>query len=225
MFDRIAWRYDFLNHFLSLGIDRGWRRKTRKLAAQYRPYDILDLATGTGDLAIQLCKIGQVNITGIDISVKMLEIAEKKIIKKDLGRKISLLHADAEKIPFPDCSFDIVTIAFGIRNVDNIGNAIAESFRVLRENGKFMVLEFSKPTVFPVKQLYFFYFRVILPFFGRLFSKDKNAYKYLPESVLNFPDGQNFIEFLLLAGFTHPTQKRFTGGVATLYIADKQVKI
>ncbi|MBU0765644.1 MAG: ubiquinone/menaquinone biosynthesis methyltransferase, partial [Bacteroidetes bacterium] len=187
--------------------------------------DILDLATGTGDLAIQLCRIGQVNVTGIDISGKMLDVAGKKIKKKGLGGKISLLQADAEKIPFPDCSYDIVSIAFGIRNVENINNAIAESFRVLRRNGKFMVLEFSKPTGFPVKQLYFFYFRIILPFFGRLFTKDKNAYRYLPESVLNFPDGQDFIDILLPAGFVHPMQKRLTGGVATLYIVEKQAEI
>jgi len=221
MFDNIAKRYDFLNHFLSQGVDKYWRRKIRKIVLKSSPKTILDVATGTADLAIELSKIEGTKIVGIDISNKMLEKGRIKIKKKALENIISLEEGDAEKIRFNDNSFDIVTVAFGVRNFENILLGIQEMYRVLDENGKIVILEFSKPKSFPIKQVFNIYFKNILPFFGRLFSKDKSAYKYLFDSVLEFPDNENFLSLLSQAGFQKTEQIRMSFGISTAYIGEK----
>ena len=188
MFDSIAWKYDFLNHFLSLNIDRLWRRRAIKIISQsYKSPNILDVATGTGDLAIAAMKLNPAKITGIDISRKMLEIGKEKIKKRGFSGTIDLIQGDSEKIPFINNTFDVAMVAFGVRNFSDPVKGLSEMNRVIRNGGMIMVLEFSKPTGFPIKPLYNFYFRNILPFFGRLFSKDKEAYSYLPDSVMKFP--------------------------------------
>jgi demethylmenaquinone methyltransferase/2-methoxy-6-polyprenyl-1,4-benzoquinol methylase len=223
MFDSIAWRYDFLNHFLSFGIDHLWRRRAVKIISRSfkKPY-ILDVATGTGDLAIAAMKIGPVKIEGIDISAGMLEIGKMKIEKRGFKEKINLQKADSEKIPFGDNTFDVSMVAFGVRNFANPLRGLTEMNRVIRENGMILVLEFSKPTSFPFRHIYNFYFRRILPLFGRLFSKDKSAYTYLPDSVSKFPDNENFLAMLTSAGFQNPTQVKLSGGIASIYTAFKK---
>lgn len=222
MFDSIAWRYDFLNHFLSLNIDRLWRRRAIKIIAKSykRPY-ILDVATGTGDLAIAAMKIKPAKISGIDISRNMLEIGIEKIKQKGYSEKIDLLYGDSENIPFGNNLFDVAMVAFGVRNFADPLKGLGEMHRVIREGGMIVVLEFSKPSGFPFKPLYNFYFRNILPFFGRLFSKDKGAYKYLPDSVMRFPDNEEFLRLLDRAGFSDTKQIKLTGGVASIYTGIK----
>jgi demethylmenaquinone methyltransferase/2-methoxy-6-polyprenyl-1,4-benzoquinol methylase len=217
MFNSIAGRYDFLNHFLSLGIDYRWRKKAIKLVSTHHPKTILDVATGTGDLAIAAAKLHPVKITGIDIAEDMLAIGRKKIAKKNLGHLISLETGDSENLQFKDESFDCVMVAFGVRNFENLGQGLAEMCRVTRKGGVVSILEFSKPEKFPVKQLYNFYFRFILPFIGRIISGNKSAYTYLPESVVNFPVGEQFLQMLENAGFIQTTCKPLTFGIATLY--------
>jgi demethylmenaquinone methyltransferase/2-methoxy-6-polyprenyl-1,4-benzoquinol methylase len=222
MFDSIAWRYDFLNHFLSLNIDRLWRRTAIKIISQsYKLPDILDVATGTGDLAIAAMKLNPAKITGIDISRKMLEIGKEKVEKKGFAGKIELIWGDSEKIPFDDNVFDVAMVAFGVRNFSDPVRGLSEMRRVIREGGMIMVLEFSKPSGFPFKPLYNFYFRNILPLFGRFFSKDKAAYNYLPDSVMKFPDNEEFIKLLVQAGCYNTKQLKLTGGVASIYTAIK----
>ena len=222
MFDSIAFRYDFLNHFMSFGIDRLWRKKAiRIIALTHQNPDILDVATGTGDLAIAAMKIDPVHVTGIDISEKMLEIGIEKIRKKELSDRIELLRGDSEKIPFPDERFDVVMVAFGVRNFPDPLMGLSEMNRVLRHGGLIMVLEFSKPAKFPFRHIYNFYFLNILPVIGRVLSKNKKAYRYLPESVMQFPDNEQFIELLIKAGYTSATQKKLTFGVASVYTALK----
>jgi len=217
MFDNIAPRYDFLNHFLSFGIDKVWRRRAIRLLIKHSPSDILDVATGTGDFAIESLKTGAQRITGIDISEEMLAVGKAKIEKLGLGHRIILQKGDSEKLVFLDNSFDAVTVAFGVRNFENLSKGIDELFRVLKPGGIVCVLEFSKPMHFPVKQLYSFYSFYILPGIGRLFSKDKSAYRYLPESVERFPDGEEFLKVLKKSGFNQTMQYRQTFGVATIY--------
>jgi demethylmenaquinone methyltransferase / 2-methoxy-6-polyprenyl-1,4-benzoquinol methylase len=222
MFDSIAWRYDFLNHFLSFGTDILWRRKAiRIIGKNITPSLILDVATGTGDLAIAALKLNPEKITGIDISEKMLEIGRKKIAGKGLSGKIELMKGDSEKIQYPDNYFDTAMVAFGVRNFSNPLAGLKEMQRVLRSGGMIMVLEFSKPVSFPFRQVYNFYFLNILPFFGRLFSKDKDAYSYLPESVMKFPDNEHFLALLSEAGFTSVVQKKLSGGIASIYTGIK----
>ena len=222
MFDSIAWRYDFLNHFLSFGTDRLWRKRAiRTIGRTHSPKLILDVATGTADLAIESLKLNPDRVTGIDISAKMLEIGKSKIIKKGLTGKIDLLSGDSEQIPFASEHFDAAMAAFGVRNFSNPLAGLTEMCRVLKPGGIIMILEFSKPSSFPFKQLYNFYFLNILPFFGRLFSKDRKAYAYLPESVMRFPDNEAFLNLLEQAGFRHPKQKRLSGGIASIYTAIK----
>ena len=222
MFDSIAFRYDFLNHFMSFGIDRLWRKKAiRIISRTHQNPDILDVATGTGDLAIAAMKIDPVHVTGIDISEKMLEIGIEKIRKKELSDRIELLRGDSEKIPFPDERFDVVMVAFGVRNFPDPLIGLSEMNRVLRHGGLIMVLEFSKPAKFPFRQIYNFYFLNILPVIGRVLSKNKKAYRYLPESVMQFPDNEQFIELLIKAGFSSAIQKKLTFGVASVYTALK----
>jgi demethylmenaquinone methyltransferase / 2-methoxy-6-polyprenyl-1,4-benzoquinol methylase len=224
MFNSIAWRYDFLNHFLSLGIDRLWRRKTVRLIGKYqRPSTILDVATGTADLALAAMKLDPDKVTGIDISEKMLQIGMEKVKRKGLEGRIELLPGDSENIGFGDNTFDVAMVAFGVRNFGDPLRGLSEMRRVLRPGGLVMVLEFSRPASFPMRQLYYVYFNKILPFFGRLFSKDKSAYRYLPESVIRFPDNEGFMALLKEAGFTDPRQKRLSGGIASIYSGIKAV--
>src|SRR5664279_4640464 len=209
MFDSIAWKYDFLNHFLSLNIDRLWRRRAIKIISQsYKSPNILDVATGTGDLAIAAMKLNPAKINGIDISRNMLEIGKEKVEKKGYSEKINLITGDSENIPFGDNIFDVAMVAFGVRNFSDPLKGLSEMTRVIRKGGMIMVLEFSKPSGFPIKPLYNFYFRNILPFFGRLFSKDKEAYSYLPDSVMKFPDNEEFLNLLIQAGFSDTHQEK-----------------
>ncbi len=222
MFDSIAWRYDFLNHFLSFNFDKLWRKRAIKIISQaYESPLILDVATGTGDLAIAAMKIRPKGISGIDISQKMLEIGREKIREKGYGEKIELIYGDSEAIPFDDREFDVVMVAFGVRNFSNPLKGLKEMKRVVRDGGMIMVLEFSKPSGFPFKPLYNFYFRNILPLFGRLFSKDRAAYRYLPDSVMKFPDNEKFLELLVQAGWSDSSQVKLTGGVASIYTGFK----
>ena len=221
MFDNIAGNYDFLNHFLSAGIDVLWRKKAIRLLQQYKPKKILDVATGTADFAIEALTLNPDKITGIDLSEKMLEIGRKKITEKKLEHKIELLKGDSENLPFEYNVFDAVTVAFGVRNFENLEKGIAEIYRVLNKKGILVVLEFSKPTTIGIKQVYNFYFSCILPLFGRMVSKDNRAYTYLPESVQSFPDGSAFLQVLEKTGFKSLKQISLTFGIASIYIGEK----
>lgn len=222
MFDNIAPWYDFLNHFLSLGIDISWRKKAIGMLRATKPKTILDVATGTADLALEAQKqLAPDKIFGLDIAAEMLEIGRHKIRKKELAGRIELLLGDSENIPFPDNTFDAVTVAFGVRNFENLEAGLTEMLRVLKPKGKVVVLEFSKPTVFPFKQLYNFYFRNMLPLIGRITSKDPKAYSYLYESVMAFPDGKDFVKVLEKIGYHSPTYKILTLGISTIYVAEK----
>jgi demethylmenaquinone methyltransferase/2-methoxy-6-polyprenyl-1,4-benzoquinol methylase len=222
MFDSIAWRYDFLNHFLSFGIDRLWRRRAIKIiSGYYKKPHILDVATGTGDLAIAAIKLNPVRITGIDISMKMLAIGKEKIERKGYSDIIELTQGNSENIPLNDDLFDVAMVAFGVRNFSDPMRGLSEMKRVIKQKGMIMVLEFSKPTGFPFRLIYNFYFRNILPFFGRLFSKDKSAYRYLPESVMKFPDNEEFLKLLAITGFSDTRQIKLTGGIASIYTGIK----
>lgn len=225
MFDSIAWRYDFLNHFLSAGIDKLWRRKAIRIISRHKINSvILDVATGTGDLAIAAMKIDPVSVTGIDISPKMLEIGEEKIARLGLSGKIRLMPGDSENMPFTDNTFDVAMVAFGVRNFADPLKGLTEMRRVLRNEGLILVLEFSKPRNFPFRNIYNFYFKNILPLFGRLFSGSKSAYTYLPESVMNFPDNEDFLNLMIKSGLSDVKQLKLTGGIASIYTGIKQVR-
>lgn len=218
MFDSIAWRYDFLNHLLSFGTDVRWRRKAiDEIASRISPKRILDLATGTCDLAIESLRLKPEKVTAIDNSQRMLEEGRKKLYRKKIIDRIELMIGDSEELPFDDKSYDAVMVSFGIRNFEDYESGLAEMYRVLRVDGVVMILEFSMPTKFPFKQVYNFYFYRILPFFGALFSKDKSAYHYLPDSVSAFPEGDDFLRSMESAGFRDLSRRRLTGGVATIY--------
>jgi demethylmenaquinone methyltransferase/2-methoxy-6-polyprenyl-1,4-benzoquinol methylase len=221
MFDSISPKYDLLNHLLSLGIDVIWRKKVVDYLKKQKPQNILDVATGTGDLAIALLKTGAVHITGSDLSAGMLAIGKEKIKHKKLTGQISLIQADAEQLPFKDQNFEAVTAAFGVRNFENLEKGLCEMYRVLKPGGDLAILEFSQPEHFPFRQLYFFYFRNILPVIGRIVSQDTRAYTYLPESVSEFPFGEKFLKILKQNGFKEPRQKKLTFGVASIYFAKK----
>ena len=186
MFDDISPKYDFLNHFLSFGIDYGWRKRLVKMLAERKPVSVLDVATGTGDLAIAIASLNPQKISGIDISEKMLEVARVKLAEKGLDKLITLRRADAEKIPFSDNSYDAITVAFGVRNYENLEKGLQEMKRVLRPGGVMLILEFSHPSSFPMKQLYGLYSRFVIPLMGRVISGNSKAYSYLPESVAAF---------------------------------------
>jgi len=222
MFNNISSRYDFLNHLLSMGIDKGWRKKAINLLKDNPPHHLLDIATGTGDFAIAALAVNPDKITGIDISEGMLEVGRKKLLDRKLSDKIELLYGDSENIAFPDNTFDSAIVAFGVRNFEDLDKGLSQINRVLKPGGKFIILEFSNPKSFPIKQLYWFYFRFILPVVGRLVSKDQAAYSYLPESVKAFPDGEKFLERLKFAGFTGTNQKQLTFGIASIYSGLKQ---
>ncbi len=221
MFNNISHRYDFLNHFLSLGIDKIWRKKAIGLLRSTKPRFILDVATGTGDFAIQAMELKPEKVFGIDISEGMLEVGRKKIKERQLDEVIDLRTGDSENIPFQENKFDAVTVAFGVRNFENLEKGLREIFRVLSPGGKLVVLEFSRPRMFPMKQLYSAYFRYILPQVGRMVSKDKAAYTYLPESVQAFPDGDDFLQVLRNVGFKDSQCKPLTFGISSIYTASK----
>jgi len=221
MFDSIASKYDFLNRFLSLGIDRGWRTKGINMLRASKPKIILDLATGTGDFALAALKLNPDKIVGLDISQQMLDVAKKKIKEKGLENKFELLKGEAENLPFADNSFDAITIAFGVRNFGDLDKGLKEMNRVLKAGSHVMILEFSKPKSFPYKQIYNFYFKNILPFFGNRISKSKNAYSYLPESVDHFPEGKDFASKMAICGFKNIIVQPLTFGTCSLYFAEK----
>ncbi|MGD0710157.1 MAG: bifunctional demethylmenaquinone methyltransferase/2-methoxy-6-polyprenyl-1,4-benzoquinol methylase UbiE [Bacteroidales bacterium] len=221
MFGDIAPRYDFLNHFLSAGMDKRWRKKTINMLTPYQPKQILDIATGTADLAIEAMKLNPDMITGIDITEEMLIRAAVKIEKKNLKSKITLRQARSEELPFTDASFDVVMVAFGVRNFFYLKKGLDEMFRVLKKGGVVAILEFSVPSAFPIKQLYKFYFRRILPVMGKIVSKSKTAYTYLPETVLSFPQGREFTALLEKTGFVNTRFTRLSMGICSIYIAEK----
>lgn len=221
MFDRIAGQYDFLNHFLSAGIDKKWRRKAINSLRALQPEHILDVATGTGDLALAALELKPKHITGVDISEGMLEIGRKKIVEKNLEHIIDLQYGDSENLPFESNSFDAITCAYGVRNFENLQKGLHEMNRVLRPGGWIAVLEFSHPKKFPIKQFYNFYFRYLLPHLGRVVSKDATAYTYLPESVAAFPEGAEFCSILKQCGFKDIQAQPLTFGITSLYTAKK----
>lgn len=221
MFEEIAPRYDFLNHFLSLGTDRSWRRRLVREVRRCGALRILDIATGTADLAIALARIQGTRITGADLSPAMLEIGRTKVAKAGLSKQIDLQVADGEQLPFPDESFDAVTIAFGVRNYEHLDQGLREMFRVIRPGGRVFILEFSKPVIFPVDQLYRLYSKMIIPLAGRLISKHPTAYNYLPDTIAAFPHGEAFLARLRSAGFNHDKQIMLAGGIASVYHAVK----
>jgi len=221
MFDNIAGNYDFLNHFLSLGIDIFWRKRLVRKLQKQKPQNILDVATGTADLAIAMMKIKPFNVVGIDISNGMLEVGRKKIKQQDLEKTIQLQQADSEDLPFKDATFDAVTVSFGARNFENLQKGLSEMARVLKPGGKIYILEFSKPTLLPFKQLYDFYFKFVLPLIGKLLSKDNAAYTYLPESVKAFPHGKELNSIIENCGYTNAKNHPLTMGIASIYTAQK----
>jgi len=221
MFNNISPKYDFLNRFLSVGIDVAWRKNTVKAVSQLMPKRILDVATGTADLAIAMSQTTATSIIGCDISEGMMEIGKKKVAKRGLSRLISFKLGDSERLPFEDNSFDAATIGFGIRNFENPLQGLKDIHRVLRTGGKIFVLEFSQPQHFPAKQFYQFYFKFIMPFWGKIISKDQSAYTYLPNSIKAFPHGQAFLDLMTNAGFRNNSAKKLTFGIASLYIGEK----
>ncbi len=221
MFDSISGRYDFLNHFLSMGIDILWRRKAIALLRDIQPKVILDVATGTGDLAIEALSLKPDKIIGVDISEGMLDVGRKKMLSKKIDHLIELRSGDSENLPFADNFFDAVIVAFGVRNFENLERGLAEMLRVVRPGGKVVVLEFSRPAKFPMKQLYNVYFTAILPLIGRWISRDQAAYRYLPESVQAFPDGNDLLKILSDIGYKNPQCDPLTFGISSLYWGTK----
>ncbi len=222
MFDNVAGRYDFLNRLLSLGVDITWRKRLIREMKAYQPNHILDMATGTADLAIMAARsLPQTRITGIDLSPNMIEYGLKKIENKDIKQRIELIVGDSEKMNIEDDHFDGAMVAFGVRNFENLTKGLMELHRVLKPGKPLMVLEFSKPTIFPVKQLFNVYFRYILPAIGKLFSKDPKAYTYLYESVQAFPEYDDFQAIMEEAGFKRCRWHALTFGICSLYIGEK----
>jgi demethylmenaquinone methyltransferase/2-methoxy-6-polyprenyl-1,4-benzoquinol methylase len=222
MFDKIAFRYDFLNRFLSGGIDVIWRKKAIMQLASMQPKNILDVATGTADFALTSYKIlNPEKITGIDISEGMLELGRKKIAKLNLSSKIELLNGDSEAIFFSDNSFDAVTVAFGVRNFENLEKGLSEIYRVLKPRGKLVVLEFSKPSLPVVKSVYKFYMKFITPNIGKLISKNNDAYQYLNDSVQQFPEKETFINILKKIQYRNSFYKTLSLGICTIYCGEK----
>ncbi|VAW25356.1 Demethylmenaquinone methyltransferase [hydrothermal vent metagenome] len=221
MFDNISKEYDGLNRVISFGIDIKWRKKVVEIIGKTNPNSILDIATGTGDLAINLAQTKASKIIGLDISEGMLEVGRKKIRKLSLENTIEMVFGDSEKIPFKENSFDAITVAFGVRNFENLEKGLSEIYRVLKTGGIFVVLETSVPTKTPYKQGYHFYSTKILPLIGKLFSRDKSAYKYLSDSAATFPYGKAFNNILQKTGFIAIENKPQTFGVASIYIAKK----
>ncbi|WP_199269675.1 bifunctional demethylmenaquinone methyltransferase/2-methoxy-6-polyprenyl-1,4-benzoquinol methylase UbiE [Mucilaginibacter lacusdianchii] len=222
MFNNISKTYDFLNHFMSLGIDIIWRKIAINELKEAQPKRILDVATGTGDFAFEALSILKPEkIIGVDISQGMLDIAKQKINKRNLSPQFEVKLGDSEKLPFDSDEFDAITVAYGVRNFENLEKGLADMLRVLKPGGKAVVLEFSKPKVFPVKQLYNFYFKNITPGIGKLFSKDARAYSYLPESVAAFPDGKDFTGLMDKVGFKQTKSRPLAFGICSIYTGIK----
>jgi len=221
MFDTISGNYDGLNRVISFGIDIKWRKRVVSIISENHPDKILDIATGTGDLAINMTKTGAKEIIGLDISPGMLEVGKRKISEKKLGDTIKMIVGDSENLPFEANSFDAITVAFGVRNFENLEKGLAEIYRVLKPGGSFVVLETSIPTKTPYRQGYKFYTKFILPAIGKLFSKDRSAYAYLSESAAAFPHGEQFNNILDKIGFIGIDNRPQTFGVASIYVATK----
>ena len=221
MFDAIAHRYDLLNHMLSGGADFYWRRKAVASLRDLRPRRILDVATGTADFAIAALRLKPDEVIGVDIAENMLAIGRAKIQRMGAGEVIHLRTGEAEHLEFGDNAFDAAMVAFGARNFEHLHQGLREMQRVLRPGGRIVVLEFSRPTAFPLRQLYLFYFRRILPLLGRSISKDRDAYTYLPDTVMKFPQGEEFLAILKEAGIRSPRQHRLTFGIVTIYTGEK----
>ena len=221
MFDNISKNYDGLNRVISLGIDVKWRKKVVKIVGKNKPKQILDIATGTGDLALMMASLKPDRIVGLDISAGMLEVGKQKISKPNLSNKKEMMVGDSENKPFAENTFDAITVSFGVRNFANLDKGLREISRVLKSTGVLVILETSNPTKFPFKQGYKFYTNFILPIIGKLFSKDKVAYSYLSESANSFPFGEAFNNILQKNGFNHTEDKPVTFGVATIYTASK----
>ncbi|MCQ2230128.1 MAG: bifunctional demethylmenaquinone methyltransferase/2-methoxy-6-polyprenyl-1,4-benzoquinol methylase UbiE [Bacteroidales bacterium] len=222
MFNNIAPKYDLLNHLLSFGIDKLWRKRAIKTIEAIKPTHIIDVATGTGDFAIKAHDMLKCKVTGTDLSAGMLEVAKQKVADKGLSDMISLQEADSEQLPFGDNTFDAVTVAFGVRNYENLDKGLTEMARVIKPGARMVILEFSKPRVFPFKQIYTFYFKHILPMMGGAISHDKKAYEYLPQSVLAFPDGEEFEAHMKVAGIEPVERISQTFGIATIYVGEKR---
>jgi demethylmenaquinone methyltransferase/2-methoxy-6-polyprenyl-1,4-benzoquinol methylase len=222
MFDHIAPKYDFLNQLLSFGIHKGWRRKSVKKLVSLKPKVLLDVATGTGDFAIEAVRqLSPEKIVGVDISEGMMKLGKEKVKEKKLDSIITFEYGDSENLPFPENTFDAITVGFGVRNFAHLEKGIRGMFNVLKPGGMLVVLEFSKPRKFPMKQGYAFYSRFIMPAMGRLFSSDRRAYSYLPESVQAFPDGEDFLAVMKKCGFSDVTRQPLTFGVASIYTGRK----
>lgn len=221
MFNNISPKYDLLNHVLSLGIDIIWRKKAIKKLKKDAPKLILDIATGTGDFALEALALHPDKIIGVDISEGMLQEGRKKMIKRGLQDKIEMLLGDSEGLQFEDNKFDAVIVSFGVRNFENLEKGLADMYRVLKPGGKTVILEFSKPSSFPMKQAYGFYSKAILPQVGKIVSKDNSAYTYLPESVQAFPDGEDFLAVLKKVGFHSTTCTPLTFGISSIYVGLK----
>ena len=222
MFNTISPQYDFLNHLLSGGIDIIWRKKAIKLLQNKGIKTMLDIATGTGDFAIEALKLNPEKIVGVDISEGMLSVGIEKMKKMGLEKTIQLQKGDSEKLPFSDNSFDAVIVSFGVRNFENLQKGLSDMFRVTKPGGYCLILEFSNPRSFPMKQLYTFYSKYCLPFLGKMISKDPSAYTYLPESVKAFPDGPEFIHIFKSVGYSETNWIPMTGGICSIYIGQKQ---
>ncbi|MBI3134939.1 MAG: bifunctional demethylmenaquinone methyltransferase/2-methoxy-6-polyprenyl-1,4-benzoquinol methylase UbiE [Bacteroidetes bacterium] len=221
MFDNISKRYDFLNHFLSLGIDKIWRKKAIRILSKSNPKTILDIATGTGDFALAALRLNPSKIVGLDLSAGMLEVGRQKMKKKKVDHIIEMVQGDSENLPFETNHFDAFTVGFGVRNFENLEKGLGEMLRVLKPGGTGVILEFSKPKKFPVKQYFRFYSKYIIPKVGSAISKDKSAYAYLPESVAAFPEGQDFTAIMEKVGYRDITSKLVSGGIATIYVGKK----
>lgn len=217
MFDSIAPRYDLLNRVLSFGIDRGWRRKAVGWLAQDWPDRILDVATGTADLAIEALRLNPVQVVGADLSEEMLKVGREKVARLGESKRVELVQADAARLPFEDGTFDAALVAFGVRNFEDLEAGLRDIGRVLRPGGALIVLEFSKPRAFPVKQGYAFYSRYILPRIGGALTDNVGAYEYLPASVAAFPDGEDFLTRMRAAGYERTQARPLTFGIASLY--------
>lgn len=222
MFDNIAPAYDTLNHTLSWGIDKCWRRKAINWLKPFRPRRMMDVATGTGDFAIQACQVLHPDeLIGTDISEGMMNVGREKVRQAGLDRQISFAKEDCTALSFPDKRFDAITVAFGVRNFENLDKGLQEMYRVLDDGGHLVILELSEPEWFPMKQLYAVYSKIVIPTLGRLLSKDRSAYTYLPQSIKAFPQGEVMQQIILKAGFSKVSFKRLTLGICTLYLATK----
>lgn len=221
MFDAISGKYDFLNRSLSFGIDVYWRRVMVNRLRRIQPSSILDIATGTADVAIAMRKLQPKHITGLDLSEKMLQVGREKISRRGLSDLIHLVKGDSEQLPYGDNTYDAVTVAFGVRNFEHLSQGLREMHRVLKPGGKVVILEFSRPKAFPIRQLYDFYFRTFCPWWGKLISKDQAAYQYLYDSVNAFPEGADFTSIAREAGFKELSAERLTFGIVSLYTGIK----